>query len=98
MTTYGAEGPGPEGSVQHAVFTLAGQRYMAIDSPIAHGFAFTPAMSLWVDCESEEEIDRLYSALAEGGGELMALGNHGFSRKFGWVNDRFGVSWQLNLA
>jgi predicted 3-demethylubiquinone-9 3-methyltransferase (glyoxalase superfamily) len=98
MTTYGPEGPGPEGSVQHVIFTLAGQQYMAIDSFVQHAFAFTPSISLWVECDSEEEIDRLYGALAEGGGELMALGDHGFSRKFGWVNDRFGVSWQLNLA
>lgn len=98
MTTYGPEGPGPEGSVQHAIFTLAGQQYMAIDSFVQHAFTFTPSISLWVECDSEEEIDRLYGTLAEGGGELMALGDHGFSRKFGWVNDRFGVSWQLNLA
>jgi predicted 3-demethylubiquinone-9 3-methyltransferase (glyoxalase superfamily) len=98
ITRYGPQGPGAEGTVQHAVFTLAGQRYMAIDSPIRHAFGFTPAISLWVDCESEAEIERLYAALAEGGGELMALGDHGFSRRFGWVNDRFGVSWQLNLA
>jgi predicted 3-demethylubiquinone-9 3-methyltransferase (glyoxalase superfamily) len=98
MAKYGPEGPGPEGSVQHAVFTLAGQPYMAIDSFVQHGFTFTPSISLWVDCASEEEIDRLYASLAEGGAELMALGDHGFSRKFGWVNDRFGVSWQLNLA
>lgn len=98
MTTYGPEEPGPEGSVQHAIFTLAGQQYMAIDSFVQHAFTFTPSISLWVECDSEEEIDRLYGTLAEGGGELMALDDHGFSRKFGWVNDRFGVSWQLNLA
>ena len=98
MTKYGPEGPGTEGSVQHAVFTLAGQQYMAIDSPIQHGFDFTPSISLWVDCESEEDIDRLYSALLDGGTALMPIGEYGFSQRFGWVNDRFGVSWQLNLA
>ena len=95
---YGPEGPGPEGSVMHAVFTLAGQRYMAIDSHVTHEFGFTPAVSLWIECESAEEIDRLYGALAEGGGELMPIGDYGFSQRYGWVNDRFGVSWQLNLA
>ena len=74
MTKYGPEGPGPEGSVQHAVFTLAGQQYMAIDSHVHHAFTFTPAISLWVDCDSEEEIDRLYGALSEGGGRK---GNNG---------------------
>jgi predicted 3-demethylubiquinone-9 3-methyltransferase (glyoxalase superfamily) len=98
MTKYGPDGPGPEGSVQHAIFTLAGQRYMAIDSYVQHAFGFTPAISLWVDCASVEEIDRLYGALVEGGGALMPIGEYGFSQRFGWVNDRFGVSWQLNLA
>ncbi|MGW5097199.1 VOC family protein [Streptomyces nodosus] len=97
MTRYGAEGPGKEGSVQHATFSLAGQQLMCIDSPLKHDFTFTPAISLFVQCENEAEIDRLYTALVEDGTELMPLGNYGFSTKFGWVNDRFGVSWQLNL-
>lgn len=98
ITRYGSDGPGPEGSVQHATFALAGQQFMCIDSPAKHGFGFTPAISLYVQCESEGELDRLYAALAEQGSELMPLGSYGFSAKFGWVNDRFGVSWQLNLA
>ncbi|HYH13531.1 MAG TPA: VOC family protein, partial [Thermomicrobiales bacterium] len=86
MSKYGPEGPGAEGTVQHAIFTLAGQQYMAIDSNAGdHAFTFTPAISIWVDCESEEEIDRLYGSLPEGGGELMPIGDYGFSRKFGWV-------------
>jgi predicted 3-demethylubiquinone-9 3-methyltransferase (glyoxalase superfamily) len=98
LVRYGPEGPGAEGSVMHAIFTLAGQQFMCVDSSEEHAFGFTPAVSLYVNCEDEAEIDRAYAALAEGGQELMALGNHGFSAKFGWVNDRFGVSWQLNLA
>lgn len=97
LVRYGPEGPGAEGSVMHALFTLAGQEFMCVDSSVPHGFGFTPAVSLYVDCADEAEIDRLYAALSEGGGALMPLGNHGFSTKFGWVNDRFGVSWQLNL-
>ncbi|MEU9479447.1 VOC family protein [Streptomyces sp. NPDC048191] len=97
VTRHGAEGPGKEGTVQHATFSLAGQQFMCIDSPVQHGFTFTPAVSLFVQCESEAEIDRLYAALAERGTVLMPLGEHGFSARFGWVNDRFGVSWQLNL-
>ncbi|TMR91143.1 VOC family protein [Nonomuraea basaltis] len=89
--------PGPEGKIKHAIFTLAGREYMCIDSDQSHGFTFTPSMSLYVGCDTEEEIDRLYAALAEGGGQLMPLNDYGFSTKFGWVNDRFGVSWQLNL-
>ncbi|WP_326824974.1 VOC family protein [Streptosporangium sp. NBC_01756] len=97
VTRYGPEGPGAEGSVQHATFTLAGQEYMAIDSSMPHAFTFTPAISLYVQCDSEEEIERLYAALSEKGGPLMPLDSYGFSRRFGWVADRFGVSWQLNL-
>lgn len=97
ISRYGAGGPGKEGSVQQATFSLAGQPFMCIDSPMEHAFTFTPAMSLFVQCASEAELARLYAALAEGGTELMPLGNYGFSPKFGWVNDRFGVSWQLNL-
>jgi predicted 3-demethylubiquinone-9 3-methyltransferase (glyoxalase superfamily) len=99
ITRYGAEGPGQgrEGSVQHATFSLAGQQFMCIDSPLHHDFTFTPAVSLFVQCDDEGEIDRLYAALAEGGKAHMPLGNYGFSTKFGWVDDRFGVSWQLNL-
>lgn len=97
MVKYGADGPGPEGSVMVAVFQLAGQRFMCSDSYQHHGFTFTPSMSLFVDCADEAELDRLYGALVEGGGALMPLGDYGFSKKFGWVNDRYGVSWQLNL-
>lgn len=97
-TRYGPGGPGAEGSVLHATFRLAGQEYMAIDSAVRHDFTFTPSMSLYVQCESADEIERLYAALSEGGAALMPLGDHGFSKRFGWVNDRFGVSWQLNLA
>lgn len=98
LSRYGADGPGRAGSVQHATFALAGQQFMCIDSPVKHAFTFTPSISLFVQCEDEAELDRLFTALAEGGSELMPRGDYGFSRRFGWVNDRFGVSWQLNLA
>ncbi|MFE1921178.1 VOC family protein [Streptomyces asoensis] len=97
LTRYGADGPGKEGTVQHATFSLAGQEFMCIDSPVQHEFTFTPAVSLFVQCEDEAELDRLYAALSEQGTTLMPLGDYGFSAQFGWVNDRFGVSWQLNL-
>lgn len=98
LTRYKAGEAGAEAGVRQASFSLAGQRFICIDSPSVHDFGFTPAMSLFVECESEQEIDRLYQALSQDGQELMPLGFYGFSAKFGWVNDRFGVSWQLNLA
>ncbi|GAA5028952.1 VOC family protein [Actinopolymorpha pittospori] len=98
IARYGAEGPGAEGSVEHATFSLAGQQLMCMDSSVKHGFGFTPAISLYVDCATEAELERIYAALAEKGQPLMPLGSYGFSTRFGWVADRFGVSWQLNLA
>ncbi len=72
--------------------------FMATDSPVKHDFAFTPAMSLFVDCATEAEIEALYAKLSEGGQVLMPLNAYPFSPKFGWLSDKFGVSWQLNLA
>ena len=94
---YGADGQGAEGSVMSAEFSLAGQRFMCIDSPMKHDFSFTPSMSIFVDCANEAEIDKVFERLSQGGEVLMPLNNYGFSAKFGWLNDRFGVSWQLNL-
>ena len=97
IARYGADGPGPEGTVKFAVVRLAGQQVLFSDSFVSHGFTFTPSLSLFVDCESEADLERIFAALSDGGGVLMPLGNYGFSRKFAWVNDRFGVSWQVNL-
>ena len=97
VARYGPGATGVPGSVKHARFTLAGQEFMCIDSAVQHDFTFTPAISLYVECDDEEEIDRLYAALADGGGALMPLGSYGIGAKFGWVSDKFGVSWQLAL-
>jgi predicted 3-demethylubiquinone-9 3-methyltransferase (glyoxalase superfamily) len=97
IVRYDAAGPGAEGSVVKASFTVAGQTILCIDSPAKHQFTFTPAVSLFVDCESRAQQDGLIAALAEGGAFLMPPGNYGFSQHFAWLNDRFGVSWQINL-
>lgn len=98
ITRYGPDGPGAEGSILHATFSLAGQQFMCIDSHVSHAFSFTPATSIYVQCADDAELERLYTELSRDGDELMPLDDYGFSTRFGWVNDRFGVSWQLNLA
>lgn len=97
VVRYGPGEPGPEGSIQLAHLRVGGQEFLCNDSFVSHDFTFTPSLSLFVECESEEEIDRLYPVLSEQGGAMMPLGQYGFSAKFAWVADRFGVSWQLNL-
>ncbi len=97
ITRNGKEGPGAEGTVLHAIFTLNGQEFMCIDSSVNHSFSFTPAISIHVDCVDDAEIEKIYTALMDGGSAMMPLGSYGFSKKFGWVADKFGVSWQLNL-
>ena len=86
------------GQVKTAFFTLAGNEYMASENTADHQFTFTPAISIFIECEDEEEIIRLHKELSKKGKELMPMGNYGFSKKFTWIEDRFGVSWQLNLA
>jgi len=94
---YGPGEDGPEGSVKHAVFSLMGEELRCIDSFVAHEFTFTPAMSLFVTCRSEAELDALAAKLSEGGQTFMPLDSYGFSKRFTFFADRFGVSWQLNL-
>ena len=94
---YDQGDPGPAGTIKVAVFTLCGREFMCSDSPIKHEFNFTPACSIFVDFDSQEELERVFSALSDGGQVLMPLNNYGFSQRFGWLNDPFGVSWQLNF-
>jgi len=94
---YGANEAGEEGTVMHAIFSLKGQEFMCIDSNVKHEFTFTPSFSIYITCDSEQEINTLYEKLILNGQALMPLDDYGFSKKFGWINDQFGVSWQLNL-
>ncbi|MGE7674632.1 VOC family protein [Lysinibacillus sp. NPDC094403] len=81
--------------VAMAVLNLKGLKIKVNDSVIQHNFTFTPSTSIFMECESEEEIDSLVAQILEGGQALMPLNNYGFSKKFAWIQDRFGVSWQL---
>ena len=95
---YGPDDNEPEGTVRVATFELGGNAMKAIDSAAPHAFTFTPAISLWIECSSRQEIERVSTLLAEGGTMLMPPDNYGFSQWFCWVADRYGVTWQLNLA
>jgi predicted 3-demethylubiquinone-9 3-methyltransferase (glyoxalase superfamily) len=86
------------GRVMMAAFTLNGRPFRANDSVGFHEFDFTPSFSIFVECADMEEIEHLYEILGDGGAGFMPLDNYGFSQRFGWVQDRFGISWQLNLA
>jgi len=94
---WGKEGPGEEGRIMHATFELNGNPFMCSDSPPVHDWDFSPAVSNYLECENESEIERLFSKLSENGNVTMPLNNYGFSQKFAWVIDQFGISWQLNL-
>ncbi len=97
VVRYGPDQPEVEVTIAHAAFVLDGQEYMAMDGGLAHNFTFTPATSIFVTCESEPEVDALFEKLSAGGAVLMPLDRYPFSAKFAWVNDRYGVSWQMTL-
>ncbi|HEY6054671.1 MAG TPA: VOC family protein [Gaiellaceae bacterium] len=83
VARYGPAGPGPEGSVMTVAFELDGQRFVALNG--GPEYTFSEAVSFQIDCSSQEEVDRYWSALAEGGEEGPC----------GWLKDRFGLSWQV---
>lgn len=86
----------PSGDAEIVNFELAGQSFAAISA--GPYFKFNPSFSLMVACYSHEEVDALWQALSEGGTELMTLGEYPFSKWYGWIQDRFGLSWQLMLV
>ncbi len=98
LERYGPGEPGKEGSVKRAEALLSGLPIIVIDSPVEHDFTLTPAISLFVDCDSHEELDAAFSALSAEGQVYMPPDNYGFSSRFGWCSDRYGVSWQLSVG
>lgn len=96
VSRYGEGPPGQAGTVMLVSFDIDGQQFTALNG--GPEFNFTPAVSFFVNCATPQETDALWGKLTEGGKVLMELGSYPFSEKFGWVEDRFGVSWQLNLA
>lgn len=93
----GDEPGGKKGLVKQATFTIDGIEYMASENTMDHAFSFTPSISIFVNCEDENELNSLFEKLSNGGKIMMPVNNYGFSKKFGWTSDKYGVSWQLNL-
>lgn len=86
---------GPEGWIKRADFSIQGHSLIAIDSPISHGFTFTPSISLFARFENDETLDAAHALLVEDGSTMMPLDAYPFAPRFTWIADRFGVSWQL---
>ena len=87
----------PQGAdtIEVAEFVVAGLHVRCSDSYVEHAWDFTPAVALWVTCGSADEHRRLVDGLGDGGQTFMPLDDYGFG-PFAWVQDRFGVSWQLS--
>ncbi len=83
VARYGSAGPRPEGTVMTVNFELDGRKFLALNG--GPDFTFNEAVSFQVICESQEEVDRYWNALSEGGEECPC----------GWLKDRFGLSWQI---
>jgi len=83
VTRYGDAGPGPKGSVMSATFQLDGQDFFALNG--GPQYAFTPAISLFVNCETQQEVDELWEKLSAGGRK----------DRCGWLQDKYGLSWQI---
>lgn len=83
LRRFGDAGPGPKGKVFTGTFMLEGQRFMALNG--GPTFHFTEAISLFVDCKTQEEVDELWEKLSEGGEKSQC----------GWLKDKFGLSWQI---
>jgi predicted 3-demethylubiquinone-9 3-methyltransferase (glyoxalase superfamily) len=84
VTRYTDAGPGPKGTVMSAVFQLRGQQFYALNG--GPQYSFTPAISFFVSCDTQTEVDELWTKLLAGGGE---------PNRCGWLRDRFGLSWQI---
>lgn len=87
---------GMQGRVLTEIFELAGYRFMALDG--GPQFTFNPSVSFFINCRTREEVDRLWEQLSAGGEALMPLGEYPFSEWYGWIQDRYGVSWQVMLT
>ena len=104
LTKYseGEAGGTPE-LIKHGVFTLNGTKYMISENNYNHAWSITPGVSILIESNSENEIQTLFETLSSNGGKIMIpldsydSGDYGFGKKFGWCEDKYGISWQLIL-
>jgi len=100
----GEAGGTPE-LIKHCVFSLNGTDYMVSESNYNHAWSFSPAISLFISDESDNVIQTLFEKISSNGGQIMVPldnykgeGDYGFGKKFGWCQDKYGVSWQFLLS
>ena len=100
----GEAGGTPE-LIKHGVFILNDVEYMVSESNYDHAWSFTPGVSIFVSCDTEDQIQTLFETLSSNDGQVMVpldnyrgIGDYGFGKKFGWCEDKYGISWQLNLS
>jgi len=99
----GEAGGTPE-LIKYGVFTLNGTEYMVSESNFNHAWTFTPGVSIFIESKSENEIQTIFEKLASNDGQIMVpldsydSGDYGFGRKFGWCQDKYGISWQFLLS
>ena len=96
LERFAAGEDGEAGKVKAATFEVAGQPVRCFDTNFDHGFGLTPAFSLVIATPDIADVERYAIALGAGGDVLMPPDDYGFSKRFAWVQDRFGVSWQIN--
>lgn len=86
----------PEGKIMTVEFEIAGYKMIALNG--GPHFKFTPAISFYVTCETEREVDELWKQLSEGGSPMMPLDTYEWSEKYGWIKDHYGLTWQISLG
>jgi len=97
------EAGGTPDLIKIGTFTMNGVEYRISENNYNHAWSMTPGISLFIDCDSENEIDTLFESLSANGGKIMipldnySTDNYDLGKKFGWCEDKYGISWQLNL-
>jgi len=91
--------------IKYGVFILNGVEYMVSESNYNHAWSFTPGVSIFISDKSDDVIETLFEKLSSNGGQIMVpldnyegIGDYGFGKKFGWCEDKYGISWQFVLT